>query len=337
MKLLKNIVVIICLFMLFSGFLITQSAQDRGLVAQINVSGNGQIIAVAYFTSDVRYPIDFFDTNTGEFIDSMDTAIYGFSDFALNPTGDRLIGTDGLGGLYIYDRRDNSFDIIREPSSSTSLGGLYWSPVEESLITYILGSSVQFLNIETREVIGIFNSTIGNIVDIAFSPNGDQVVSSSFAPENIVNPVASFGLEIWGTIPQSGGVISEPNLALNDIGGGRLVWSPDGERIAVLGGTGLSIFNILEENIEITNLDADIDDDNLYDLAWSPDSRYLATNGSFLRVWDIDDYSLLGEFSELATVREIVWSPDGGTIFAQNLSLSSNGLGVFEIDLLTTE
>ncbi len=304
--------VLILLSLVPTDLVLSQSDNERGRVAKIAVSGDQQVIAVFYSSDLVRYPIDFFNTNTGTLVHKMDTSVQGFADFALSPKGDRLVGTQGAGSLALYDTADNSFRVIREPGQFSSFRGIYWSPVDESLVAYGWGGSVHFADINTGDIVGVVKSNFGNINDVAFSPDGSQVVTSSYGSSD------AFGLEIWGRLPQGLNennyeVISEPMVTLEGKGGAAVAWSPDGQRIAALGGGSFLIYNLNQRHIEVENVGAELE--VRYDIAWSPDGRYLATGGDFLHVWDATTYELLGVFSESFVNAGPVWSPDGQHIY----------------------
>ncbi len=300
--------VLALLLLVPTSFVLSQSDDERGYVAKIAVSGDGHTIAVFYSTDLVRYPIDFFNTRTGTLVHEMDTAVQGFADFALSPRGNRLVGTWGASSLALYDRADSSFRVIREPGQFSSFRGLFWSPVDESLVAYGLGGSVDFFNIDTEEGVDVLKSNIGNISDVAFSPDGSQVVTSSYGQGSDRS-----GIEIWD-ISQESEAFRQPLVTLEDRGGGPVAWSPDGQRIAAMGGGSFLIYNLNQRHIEVENVGAELDLG--YDISWSPDGRYLATGGDFLRVWDATTYELLGVFSESFINADIVWSPDGQRIYS---------------------
>jgi WD40 repeat protein len=301
---------------------------ERGHVTQIAVSGDGHVMAVSYAGS---YPIDFFDTSTMELLATWDTSQSRWNSFTLDQTGNRLIGTNNnTEGLVIYDRRDGSSTVLRTPRLFPSSGLPRWSPTDPSVIAHTDGAIVAFLNVDTEEYLGVVNSTIGTISDFAFYPDGNGIVTSALVPGNILSDIPPrMGVEIWNQLPRPGEVLNTPRNTLDGIGGKFIGWSPDGQRIAILGASGLSIYNVAQDRLEATNLHTE-PDSMAWKLAWSPDGQYIATNGVFIALWDATAYTFVGQVSEAPSNSDLVWSPDGNTIYGQDRS-GPGGVGIFHL------
>lgn len=320
-----------CLLGLTTGDLVTQTQDQQPGIFQTATSGDEQTMAVQYLRNQPSV-IDFFDTTTRSLIHSLDASSYQISKFALSPTGDRLVWVEPDTSLYLYDVPSETVTQLESALIHGRIEGIYWSPTDDSLIAYVVGGGVFFYNVAIQDRGAFFGSTIGGISFIAFSPDGSQIATSHIwrTPDGM-----NTGLEIWN-VPASGDLSQDPIVTIPNIGGLNLAWSPDGQRVAVIGNTGLGydIYNVASGELEATRVGMN-EDTSYYEIAWSPDGDYLATGGNVLRIWDASDFTLVGPYSTSFVTTDIVWSPDGEEIFTENGEYG--GLGRIEIVLPTDD
>jgi WD40 repeat protein len=154
-----------------------QDSISRGLVTQISVSGNGDVIAVTYLSEP---DIDLFSTTTGELLQTVQIPVASRERTALSPSGDRLIWTSGVGDIHLYNLDNESSRTILAEGAASLFDDIYWSPIDESIIVWTLGRRVNFYDVDEDVFIGSFLSSLEHVVDIAFSPDGSLVATSHF-------------------------------------------------------------------------------------------------------------------------------------------------------------
>ncbi len=131
---------------------------------------------------------------------------------------------------------------------------------------------------------------------------------------------------LWeDALPAPSELIDTPVLTLEGRGGGRVAWSPDGERFAVLESDGMLIYDIASETVE-TIL---IDEMSLSMAVWSPDGNFLATGGAIIRIWDTTTWDVVTTITpEPGGAHTLQWSFDGQQIFYGG---GRNGLYVADV------
>ncbi len=92
-------------------------------------------------------------------------------------------------------------------------------------------------------------------------------------------------------------------------------WSPDGKKIATVGGDRtLKLWNLNGE--EIKNIQVGNDDNEIYSASFNPDGKLIAigSNDKTLRIWDseLEELVTIGKHQDL--VSGVTWSPDGNII-----------------------
>ena len=97
----------------------------------------------------------------------------------------------------------------------------------------------------------------------------------------------------------------------------RIVWSPNGDRVALSYQNG-QIMIIWTDNREETPITFHADPDSFIALAWSPTGDFLATGSThILRIWDVvnqqEIFTQRGVGTDILTV---AWSPDGNQVIA---------------------
>ena len=96
-------------------------------------------------------------------------------------------------------------------------------------------------------------------------------------------------------------------------------WSPDGKRLATVGGGKISLYDLVTSNVieaawpsskAPSSLRMSYPDD-LVTLAWSPDGRWLFSGGDEVRKWNAQDLQLVRSYK---TSGPVAVSPDGKTL-----------------------
>src|SRR6266571_6313394 len=175
------------------------------------------------------------------------------------------------------------------------------------------GKAVHIWNANTGRTILKYTGHSGLLPDVfalAWSPDGSHIASacSSIGMDQTIH--------IWNTRTGES-VLSYPTRCgwLPSFSVLALTWSPDGTRIAsTCGDKNVRIWDARNgENLAIYTTPADW----VRDLAWSPDSRFLAVaNGTkadnSIQIWDTATGGVILTYSgHTDSIRNIAWSPNG--------------------------
>jgi WD40 repeat protein len=168
-------------------------------------------------------------------------------------------------------------------------------------------------NLDAREQPLFFATPSINLSDISLSPDSKHLVTVSSLQ----------GVAIWDT---SKGTL-EADIPLGRTFLSTVEWSPDGSKFAI-GSTDASLDNavtgkpnVYQHATQIWDARArvkleELPDHNVGALAWSSDSRELATaEDRVVRIWDVDNHRRVGELrGQRARILRVAWSPDGNHI-----------------------
>ena len=135
------------------------------------------------------------------------------------------------------------------------------------------------------------------IQDIAFSDDGSLVASAGLEGQVIV----------WSVEDGSEVVAIE-----GDYDAAAVAFSPDGQRLATSGGGPIEVYDVPSGDPVATLSDASPDSSAL---AWSPDGRWLAGPGpdAAPAIWDTETFTLAAQLDE-ANVNQMAFAPDSRTI-----------------------
>lgn len=141
--------------------------------------------------------------------------------------------------------------------------------------------------------------------DVAFSPDGRSAVSSS---------ISSSSSRIWNV--QTGTSVATGFVS------GLIAWSPDSSRLAGIGEGGLVIWDVARNHQFAQYRLAKDTDEQLYQIAWSPNGQWLATregpnNLTTLRLYEVQTGKnvLNRTFKQInpwmyRDLEHLAWSPD---------------------------
>jgi WD40 repeat protein len=285
-----------------------QQSSQQVRVALIAHSGDGNVIAVRYDEPTLASVIDFFDADTSAFIDTADLAPYAPLSIALSPTGNRLVWVDGSAAIGYYDR-DSDTNVIISESGMIYVETVEWNPVSDS-IGWTMGGSINFVNSNTGVSISYVGSNEGAISAFGWSPDGQQLVTSHVA-QDASNPTQRTGaIQLWDLQPFTP-LINTPTVTLNNVGGGKVTWSPDGERFAVLSGEAFIVYNLVTGE----TLDISIPEQYPSTLVWSSDGDWLATGGKVIRFWDTTSWQVVREIPVEGAATELAWATNNQQIY----------------------
>jgi WD40 repeat protein len=136
------------------------------------------------------------------------------------------------------------------------------------------------------------------VVSVAFSPDGQKVVSSSWDDS----------IKIWN--PKNGKL--ERTLELHSAGVNAIAFSPDGQKLASASeDKTIKVWNLTRNSLELTLTDHS---DWVMSLAFSPDGQRLASGSkdNTIKIWNLATGTLEATLSgHSGAVQSVAFSPDG--------------------------
>ncbi len=322
----RNFLLFIILAWIASGLSITSSLQaqltgQQLLVSSIAKSGDGHVIAANYNDFTMRGVVDFFDSNSGLVIDTADLKPYSLHLIDLSPTGDRLVWIDGSSNIGIYDRNSQVNEVII-PGGPFFVEYLDWSPVD-NVIGWTQGSSITFYDVLTRTNLGTIISDAEKIVAFAWSADGRQIATSHFSESNPGQRNST--VQIWDVSTLSG-IMSKPHTTIENRGGGRIGWSPDSTRIAVIERGGFLVYDTGTTDFDQITFN---ETGGISVIEWSPDGNRIATGGFIIRIWNTSTWQLEREIENRASALQ--WAGNSAQVFNNG---GQNGLYLDNIPLI---
>ena len=253
-----------------------------GLIEAFDISADGSLIAIATSKDLILY-----DLKTQEKIKSLplDEQIFQVQ---FSPNGRKLAASGAVmkymdrGSLHVTVWEVASLEIGYEYESDvqlyTSPSALAWASDNKKLALSMPERGLTVVDVSTGDMISTLEDFIVSPLDLSWSPDGSRLISTGDL---------GYGLRRWrvdtGKWVRLFDTRTQPAQ--------QVEWSPDGKQIASghYGGT-VCVWDAGNNHCEgfirahFNSLDA---------LAWSPDSRQIATASGAIRLWD----SATGELS----------------------------------------
>jgi WD40 repeat protein len=307
---LKVIACVLILLTLTTQIARAQSTVPDYPVTHIVVSGDATRLAVLGRTTQnsagkIVYYADILDATTLEILSSVDIGTNPPSLFDVSPDAGWLV----YGVPYTELRAINVVtgeSVVLFPRGVIEIDALDWNPVD-GRVAYAEGAAVNVVDVYAQhEGTSLFDrGSPGLVQDVAWSINGVSLATSTYFDS------ASM-IQIWNAEQLAANTIVDEPLSRFP-GGGRLVWSPDGDILA--SGT--------REFIEIFDM---VTEEKLFDLilpdefspasiVWSPDNLHLAVGSAdIILIWDTTTGELANTIAVTGIIDAMVWLPDLGIV-----------------------
>ncbi len=219
--------------------------------------------------------------------------------FAWSPDGNRLAFGSFSGDVLLFDASTGGH--IRSFSCNSAVDSVAWSPDGKFLATATRGQSIRIWDSRTGRETRILKGHTGWVRAVAWSPDGRRLLSG-----------ASDGtVKIWDPHKEAGSFTARPSLGtVCSVYWGNSSVHDDRMACGQTDGT-IQIYNVTTGE-QVLHLPGH--SQCVFQLAWSPDGRHLASRSldRTIKVWDIANSRVLCEsgYSAQKTTCACAWSPD---------------------------
>lgn len=244
-------------------------------------------------------------------------------EISLAPEGERLAAAGSTGvWLYTYPELED----IAHFETDFQLRSVVWSPDGSRIAFGGMDDQVRVGDLASGSIIATMTGHGDLVGSVSWSPDGKHVASSGWNGKVLIWGVPEDGqaaagdddvVSIWNAVGEIDVAESlDTTLKGHRVWVERVVWSPDGTRIASAGGwdNTVRLWDVAEQRVTAS---LERHDGVVSAVAWSPDGGRIATGSSDgrLRIWDTADGTLLTTLREPGNwIRVVAWSPDGTQI-----------------------
>jgi WD40 repeat protein len=282
--------------------------------AEMTLSGNGEVLAVTgriFLDSNLAeggvYPIDFFDSQTGELIKSIDDIIPRAKGIGLNYNGTLFSYSTIFGNADVIDIQTEERVMVLQTGGAAEAGPTNWSRGNNNLVaTFGIGISRVF-DVALHEVLftgQIFSLNLGQTLRVELSNDG-TLLAQSISGETIAY------LVVWDTTSSSG----QPITIAENMGGRSISWHPNSEFVASNTRGGINILTISSN--QVSKLYLTNPDEVIISVAWSPDGTKIAggSRNNMVWIWDVATAQIIGNYPTEFAVTSVAWSPDSQRLY----------------------
>ena len=193
---------------------------------------------------------------------------------------------------------NNGEILIWDVDAQKQIGALEgWSPLAlhpNGKILAFRGKNrvIQLWNIDMQKQVGVLEGHTDWISSFTFSPDGKILASVGGNKDNTIR--------LWDVEKQKQIAV----LGKHEGSFATLAFSPDGKTLVSAGEGGIFLWNMQQRKLTVR-----LTTDEVSRIVFSPNGRFLASAGTDLRLWDIQQQEQVTLLSELT--RSIAFSPDG--------------------------
>jgi serine/threonine protein kinase len=230
---------------------------------------------------------------------------------AWSPNGKYIASGGNDHTIRIWDARTGA-DLLSLDGLSGGVPAIAWSPDSTRIASTTAGPSVsggppasenavQVWNATTGKPVYLYHGHSGGITDIAWSPRGERIASSS----------TDYTVQVWDATSGKHPLIYRTHSWYV----WTMAWSPDGKRIA--SGEPDGTIQVWDAATGHTFLTFRGHSSEVEAIAWSPDGKRIASAGDdyTVRVWNSATGKLVYLYrGHTGYVRTVAWSPNGHVI-----------------------
>ncbi|QPC82051.1 WD40 repeat domain-containing protein [Phototrophicus methaneseepsis] len=286
---------------------------------RLSLSDDGSVIAISgRRIEDVsarhgfRYPIDFYNAQTGEIIDSYMGSEDDIIGLSLNADGSSITYNDNNGQLALVNLTTIDQPLVLVVGGNVEIRYPVWNPTGDE-IAIAMGAGLRFY--DTGQPTTVRDEYNSGILGFAWSNDGTTITYTKHVesePDGILSIVAideQFQVGIVNEIP----IVSSPVVALNSVGNMAVTISQEGIIVTDLNDETQRILSDNGLQLGITSLD------------WSPDGNRIAAGANeLIVVWDVETGDILETMQVDSIAYDVTWSPDG-----QHLYYSGEPAGIY--------
>ncbi len=236
----------------------------------------------------------------------------GVTAVAWSPNGKNIASGGNDYTIRIWNAKTGA-DLLILHGLSGGVPAISWSPDSMLIASTTAGPSVsggppasenavQVWDATTGKPIYIYHGHSSGITDVAWSPKGERIASSS----------TDYTVQVWDATTGKHPLIYRTHSWYV----WTVAWSPDGKRLASGGPDGtIQIWDAVTGQTFHTYLGHS--NGGVEAVAWSPDGKYIASasDDSTVRIWNSATGKLVYIYrGHTSYVRTVAWSPDGHSI-----------------------
>jgi len=151
---------------------------------------------------------------------------------------------------------------------------------------------------ESGRVLRILLKVLGYLHCLAWSPDGNYLAATRATTVQVWDPETG---RLYREYPRSGVGYRTP-----------LAWSPDSGTLAIVDDRELRLMTLTTDQVRHSPLR----NETTWDIAWSPDGKWLATGGSDtgIFIYDAATGNVVHEWKGAGSVRRLAWAPDSESL-----------------------
>lgn len=311
-----HLLVIATIFVALNILIVAQSGNVYTYTdSLIAISKDGNVTAVSgrsitdtLSSTGQYFPIDLYDTTSGELIGSYVDSEFPVTALTLNATGSLLSYANNGGLLDIVNPGSDSVISTISQSFGVNASDPQWNS-DDTLIAVRSG----------RVVVIYDGTTLTNFATIIDGNNpANLVIGYDWHPNyNTIavtmrdSSTSATQLQIWNVLGANSVVLDQ---TLNTTVASQISWSPDGQLIATNQRGGIKVIDVTTSNE--TFYPSPDTSDAIRAVAWNPDNTEIAGGGNeAVYVWDTQSSIINQTIPTLSRVRDVFWSPDGQHLY----------------------
>ena len=224
------------------------------------------------------------------------------NDVKFSQDGTLLAVATGI-GVWLYDAPTGA-EILLLNNKPQNVRKIAFSPDGRTLAAggWARSDAIQLWNLDTAAQVSAMGKGIGSVGVLAFSEDGKTLASVG----------SSQGLRFYVWDVDTGLEVSHFKGQQNHFNFGVLAVSPNHRFFASAGGNRAFLWDTETQTLKHT---IEGNDDSVWALAFSPDSKTLVIGSTTIRFWDVETGSQMSRLDgHTGKINTLTFAPDGGTL-----------------------